>query len=79
MDSKPYLGSLLLSILANDFRRLTEFVEPVDANLLVYSHRLYELLLRIWRKWVEVMMVKMVEILLKKYTMWETYSQFAVP
>jgi hypothetical protein len=44
MDSKNYLNSL--EILSNDFRRITEFVEPVDANLDTYSHRLYELFLR---------------------------------
>lgn len=44
MDSESYLSSL--EILSGDFRRLTEFVEPVDANLSTYSHRLYELLLR---------------------------------
>ena len=44
MDIEPYLSSL--EILSGDFRRLTEFVEPVDANLSTYSYRLYELLLR---------------------------------
>jgi hypothetical protein len=44
MDSESYLSSF--EILSNDFRRITEFVEPVDANLSTYSHRLYELLLR---------------------------------
>lgn len=33
-------------LLVNDFLRLTEYVEPTDAHLLVYSHRCYELLLR---------------------------------
>jgi hypothetical protein len=44
MDDASYLNSL--EILSSDFRRLCEFVEPVDANLNTYSHRLYELLLR---------------------------------
>jgi hypothetical protein len=39
-----YLGSF--ELLSNDFRRLGEYVEPADANLNTYSHRLYELLLR---------------------------------
>lgn len=34
-------------LLAADFLRVCEFVEPIDANLYVYSHRLYELLLRV--------------------------------
>ena len=33
-------------LLVEDFLRVCEFVEPVDAHLQVYSHRLYELLLR---------------------------------
>jgi hypothetical protein len=33
-------------LLCADFRKVFEYVEPVDANLHVYSHRLYELYLR---------------------------------
>jgi hypothetical protein len=33
-------------LLMGDFLRVCEFVEPTDAHLQVYSHRLYELLLR---------------------------------
>lgn len=44
MRTESYLSSF--EILSGDFRRLTEFVEPVNANLGTYSHRLYELLLR---------------------------------
>src|SRR5258705_13888251 len=39
-----YLASF--EILCADFRRLSEYIEPADANLRSYSHRLYELLLR---------------------------------
>jgi hypothetical protein len=42
--SGPYLSAF--KMLSDDFRRLLEYVEPVDANLDTYSHRLYELLLR---------------------------------
>jgi hypothetical protein len=44
MNTESYLSSF--EILSGDFRRLTEFVEPIDGNLNTYSHRLYELLLR---------------------------------
>jgi hypothetical protein len=40
----PYLSAF--QILCGDFRRILEFIEPVDQNLEAYSHRLYELLLR---------------------------------
>ena len=40
----PYFAAF--QILCQDFRRLAEYVEPVDANLTCYSHRIYELLLR---------------------------------
>jgi hypothetical protein len=33
-------------LLVQDFLRVCEFIEPVDAHLQIYSHRLYELLLR---------------------------------
>jgi hypothetical protein len=33
-------------LLVGDFLRVCEFIEPVDEHLSVYSHRLYELLLR---------------------------------
>jgi len=33
-------------LLVGDFLRVCEFVEPTDAHLEVYSHRLYEILLR---------------------------------
>jgi hypothetical protein len=33
-------------LLVNDFLRVCEFIEPTDAHLDVYSHRLYEILLR---------------------------------
>ena len=33
-------------LLESDLMRLLTFIEPADANLLTYSHRLYELLLR---------------------------------
>jgi hypothetical protein len=33
-------------LLVQDFLRVCEFLEPVDAHLQVFSHRLYELLLR---------------------------------
>lgn len=33
-------------LLVQDFLRVCEFIEPVDAHLQVFSHRLYELLLR---------------------------------
>lgn len=33
-------------LLVGDFLRVCEYIEPTDANLDVYSHRLYELLLR---------------------------------
>jgi hypothetical protein len=44
LNDYPDLASF--EILCSDFRRLTEYVEPTDANLKTYSHRLYELLLR---------------------------------
>ncbi len=37
---------MALDLWLNDFRRCLEFVEPVDAHDAVYSHRMYELLLR---------------------------------
>lgn len=43
-NAYAYLASF--EILCSDFRRLTEYVEPTDANLKTFSHRLYELLLR---------------------------------
>jgi hypothetical protein len=33
-------------LLVGDFLRVCEFIEPTDAHLQVYSHRLYEILLR---------------------------------
>jgi hypothetical protein len=39
------------SVLVVDFKRLCEFVEPTDANLRVYSHRTFELLLRACTEW----------------------------
>jgi hypothetical protein len=33
-------------LLVRDFLRVCEYIEPLDAHLHVYSHRLYELLLR---------------------------------
>ncbi len=33
-------------IIVNDFKKVFEYIEPSDINLEVYSHRLYELLLR---------------------------------
>lgn len=33
-------------IIVKDFKELIDYVEPTDANQLVYSHRIYELLLR---------------------------------
>lgn len=33
-------------IIVKDFKELTDYVEPTDANQSVYSHRIYELLLR---------------------------------
>ena len=41
----PYLAAF--EILSRDFRRVTEFVEPTDDNAATYSHRIYELLLRV--------------------------------
>ena len=37
MSTESHLSSF--EILSGDFRRLTEFVEPVDANLGTYSHQ----------------------------------------
>src|SRR5687768_848045 len=45
MATSDYSASF--EILAADFRRLLEYVEPTDANLSTYSHRLFELLVRI--------------------------------
>src|ERR1044071_5159083 len=44
LEPAPYVGAFRM--LNDDFRRLAEYVEPVDQNLSTYSHRLYELLLR---------------------------------
>ena len=44
MDAGPYRSAFLL--LRDDIRQLTAYVEPTDDNLSVYSHRLYEILLR---------------------------------
>jgi len=44
VNTQSYHASF--QILSRDFRRITEFIEPVDANLDTYSHRLFELLLR---------------------------------
>jgi hypothetical protein len=44
LEPAPYIGAFMM--LSNDFRRLTEYVEPTDQNLSTYSHRLYELFLR---------------------------------
>ena len=42
------------AILSEDLRYLTEYVEPTDANLTTYSHRLYELLLRACTEWESI-------------------------
>jgi hypothetical protein len=39
------------SLLVQDLLRLTQYVQPADANLDVYSHRIYELLLRACTEW----------------------------
>jgi hypothetical protein len=44
LTAGPYLAAFQL--LADDFRTAQQYVEPSDANLGTYSHRLYELLLR---------------------------------
>jgi hypothetical protein len=40
MASTDYSASF--DILASDFRKLIEYVEPTDANLPTHSHRLFE-------------------------------------
>ena len=45
LEPAPYIGAF--KMLSDDFRRLAEYVEPADLNLSTYSHRLYELLLRV--------------------------------
>ena len=59
MDKKSFLGSFL--IIVNDLRRITEFIEPVDVNLYVYSHRLHELLLRICTDFESICKEKLIE------------------
>lgn len=39
------------SLLVEDLQRLTQYVQPADANEAVYSHRIYELLLRACTEW----------------------------
>lgn len=59
MDSRSYLSSF--AILSDDFRRLTEFVEPSDDNIHVYSYRIYELLLRACTDFESVCKEKLIE------------------
>jgi len=44
LTAGPYLAAFQL--LTDDFRTVQQYVEPTDANLTTYSHRLYELFLR---------------------------------
>jgi hypothetical protein len=44
MAEGSYLGSL--DIISRDFERITEYIEPTEDNIHIYSHRLFELLLR---------------------------------
>ncbi|MCP4416745.1 MAG: hypothetical protein GY805_08985 [Chloroflexi bacterium] len=44
MDSKSYYAAY--SLLVKDYLTILEFVEPVDHNESVFSHRLYEMYLR---------------------------------
>ena len=49
IQSASYQGAF--AILTSDIKRLCEFIEPVDAHLSVYSHRIFELLLRTCTEW----------------------------
>jgi len=44
MNKKSYETAFRLII--SDFKEILNFIEPVDANLKIYSHRIYELFLR---------------------------------
>jgi hypothetical protein len=46
LDQKRNQYAPAFHLLVQDFLRVCEFIEPVDAHLHVFSHRLYELLLR---------------------------------
>ncbi len=45
--TKNFLQPRAYDILQNDFLKLCEFIEPADANLQTYSHRTFELMVRI--------------------------------
>ena len=44
-----YVGAF--DVIMGDLRHLCEYIEPSDSNLKVYSHRVYELLLRTCTEW----------------------------
>lgn len=48
-EAGPYQSAI--SILNGDLRKICEYIEPVDDNLKVYSHRIYELYIRTCTEW----------------------------
>lgn len=49
IHAASYVGAF--DVIMGDLRHLCEYIEPSDPNLKVYSHRVYELLLRTCTEW----------------------------